>query len=683
MEKLKDLISFHAYRAILTLQEAYSAILPYLLILSLITLVIAFLKFSGVEPVLFDVGYFRSILEGLDLFSSVVIVISVAYFFAQRYDLSAIIAATLALATYVTVMVTEESGVSITAGYTHGFAIQTLFIPVFSTVVLHWLYPRLSLKFPLNDHNMHIYRMFDYLYAFVAAYLLVLVGYEGLDWVLDHAIDRLEEATEGIALPPLVEVALRKTGGHLLWFLGIHGDFTVQSIFGKAIQGDDLFTNLTTAEFIRLFVTPGGAGAGMGLLIALLVLAREGILRTVARISIPLVVFNINTLLIYAVVVFNPFLLGAFILTPLLNMLIAYTALIVHPVAFEAHDVLWNMPVFYNAYLKSGGDGYILGLQLMLIVIDSVIYGYALRRYFRSQSQNIQVLKLERALNLPHITHVDSRVQSFLAHRRILTSSLQLEKVLEKIHDDNMLLYFQPKISLQTGACDHFEALLRYRYLGGKITYPDFMPLLEETGLSTTIDVWVAQKAGEILSAWSEREHFRPTISINLHPDTLVNPSALSAILDVLEGHSIVFEIIERSFAGEARFLEGLRKIQDRGFAIAIDDYGVGYSNLESLITQRIEEIKLDKILLDRLSHPKGRIVYRHIITLGHDLNLRIVSEGVETHEQALMLAQMGVDMAQGFYFSRALPPKEVPGYARTFDLGRYLPERLTIRHVG
>jgi len=684
MDQLKETLSFHLSRTILTLQEAYSAILPYLLVLSIVSMMMAFFKFTGLQPLLFDTEYLRSILGVLDLFSSVVIVISVAYFFAQRYDVSPIIAATLSMATYATVMVTEESGVSFMFGYTHGFAIQTLFVPIITTILLYWLYPHLSLKIPLTDQNRHIYRVFNYLYPFIATFFLVMLGYEALDWVLDHTLDELSDMISTVSLPHLLEIALRETGIQLLWFVGIHGDYTIQSLLGKSMFDHDLFPGLTTGEFVRIFVTPGGAGAGLALLIALLALARDGMLRTISRISIPLVLFNINTLLIYAVVVFNPFLFGAFIVTPLINLLISYTALTIHPVLFEhGREVLENSPVIVNGWLKSSGSTYVLALQLILLVIDVFIYGYALRRYIRSQSHSTQVLSIQNALKLPAIPQVDTHVQSFKAHRRILASSLQLDRTLSQIHDDNMLVHFQPKISLQTGECNHFEALLRYRYLGGRIAYPDFMPLIEDAGLTPMIDLWVAREVGRTLTAWRERDRFRPTISINLHPDTLVNTETLETILNALKGHRVVFEIIERSFTGGAKTLEGLRMIQDHGFAIAIDDYGIGYSNLESLITHRIQEIKLDKTLLDRLDQPRGRIVYRHIISLGHDLNLRIVAEGVETHQHALTLAQMGVDMAQGFYFSKALPPKEIPGYARSFDLGRYLPERLTVHHAG
>ncbi len=684
MERLKETFSFHLSRTILTLQEAYSAILPYLLILSFVSMMMAFFRFTGLQPILFDTDYLRSILGALDLFSSVVIVITLAYFFAQRYDVSPIIAATLSMATYTTVMVTEESGASFMFGYTHGFAIQTLFVPVVTTLLLHWIYPKLSLRIPLTDQNRHIYRVFNYLYPFLVTYFIVMLGYEGLDWILDHTLDDLGDWMSAVTLPHLLEMALRETGIQLLWFVGIHGDYTIQSLMGMDLFDQDLFPGITTGEFVRIFVTPGGAGAGLALLIALLILARDGMLRTISRISIPLVLFNINTLLVYAVVVFNPFLFGAFVLTPLLNMLVAYIALTIHPVVFDsAKEALQNSPVIVNGWLKSGGNTYVLVLQLSLLLIDVFIYAYAVRRYLHAQSHSTQVLSLENALKLPHFTQADTNVQSFKAHRRILTSTLQLDRVLTQIHDDNMLVYFQPKISLQTGACNHFEALLRYRYLGGRIAYPDFMPLFEEAGLVPTIDLWVARRVGQTLTAWQKRERFRPTVSVNLHPDTLVRTDTLIEILDALEGHQVVFEIIERSFTGGAKTIEGLRMIQERGFAIAIDDYGVGYSNLESLISHRIVEIKLDKILLDHLDQSKGRIVYRHIIALGHDLNLRIVAEGVETHEHALTLAQMGVDMAQGFYFSKALPPKEVPGYARSFDLSRYLPERLTVRHAG
>jgi len=682
-KKIRGYLSFHGVRAILTLQEAYSAILPYLLVVSFVSMAMVALKFFGIENTLVDIGYLRSILGVLDLFSSIVIVIAISYFFAQRYDLSPVVAATLAIATYGTVMITEESGASFMFGYTHGFAVQTLLVPIISTLVLYLLYPRFSLNIPLIDHNKHIYQMINYLYAFAAAYLLVTIGYEGADFVLDYLSDLAEEHLQSLAIPPLIEIALREVGINLFWFVGIHGDYTVQSIVGKSLHHHELFPGLTAGEFVRLFVTPGGAGAGAGLLFALLFTAKDSMLRTVSRLSIPLVAFNINTLLIYAIIVFNPYLFGAFVLIPLLNLVIAYTVLSLHTIAFQSGVAVWDLPVLVNAYIKGGGHEHVMVLQVLIITVDAFIYAYALRRYFRSQSKASHVLTLERALKLPETIRSEAHVQSFQTKRRILSSSIQLDRALSQISEDNMFVYFQPKIAIERGECGHAEALLRYRSVGGKITYPDFMPLIEEAGLSPTIDVWVAQEVKRIMTHWTQRQHFHPTVSVNLHPDTLASPSALESIINTLKGERIVFEIVERSFTGNPNVLSGLQRIQEHGFEIAIDDYGVGYSNLEAIIAHNVSEIKLDKALLDRLDQGKGRIVYEHIVQLGKRLGLRVVAEGVEKEEEVLELVQMQVDIVQGFFFSKAIPAKDLPVFARDFDLNSYLPGWDTARSAG
>ncbi len=682
-EKIRNYFSFHGVRAILTLQEAYSAILPYLLLISFVSMAMVLMRFLHIENPFMDAEYLRTILGGLDLFSSIVIVIAVAYFFAQRYHLSSIIASTLAIAAYATVMITEESGASFMFGYTHGFAVQTLVVPFASTLMLHFFYPRLSLRIPLRDHNRHIYEMFNYLYAFIAAYLLLVIGYEAADLVLDQLGDVIEEAMEEVAIPPLIEIALREVWIDLFWFVGVHGDYTVQSIVGKSLYTDELFPGLTAGEFVRLFVTPGGAGAGAGMLIALLITAKKGMLRTISRLSIPLVAFNINTLLIYAIVVFNPYFLVAFVLIPLLNLLFAYAILTLDPIVFQAGVHVTDAPLIINAYLKSGGNGHTVVLQLLIIAIDSLLYTYVARRYFRSQSHASQVLVLERALQLPETIRADAQVRSFQAKRHILSSSVQLDRVLSQINEDNMMVYFQPKISLEDGSCTHVEALLRYRNIGGKIAFPGFMPLIEEAGLSPVIDAWVAQEVKRIMDVWARKHRFRPTVSINLHPDTLASSSALEGILSTLGGEAVVFEIVERSFAGNEKVLAGLHRIQEHGFEIAIDDYGVGYSNLEAVITHNINEIKLDKVLLDRLEQKKGRIVYEHIVQLGRDLGLRVVAEGVETLEQVETLMQMHVDIVQGFYFSRAIPAKDVPDFVRSFDPSNYLSGWDTVCNAG
>ena len=175
--------------------------------------------------------------------------------------------------------------------------------------------------------------------------------------------------------------------------------------------------------------------------------------------------------------------------------------------------------------------------------------------------------------------------------------------------------------------------------------------------------MWVSQRVKHDLDQW-KKENFTPQISINLHPHTLMDSKSIHTIIETLRGEDIVFEILEKSFIFGDKSIENLKKLQKEGFLISIDDFGVGYSNLETLLQHAFQEIKLDKALVDSIEERRGYLVCSKIIELCRDLGYRVVVEGVETAAQYRLAKEAGADLIQGFYFSAALPPDQARQFA-------------------
>jgi len=660
---------------IVTMQEAYSAIIPYFLLLSILALLIELSRYFQIPILGIDTQEFSSVVDSLDLFASIVTAMSIAYFVARRLETSTIMAMILAIASYATVMVLEESDALFLYGYSYGFVIQTIFIPVFSTVMLRLLYPYFNMGIPIEDQNMHIYQLINYLFVFLGAYFVTILCYEAIDYVMDGLIDMLDEY-DFSAIPMELLAFGRNLVVSFFWFLGIHGDHTVGAIFGTALLGKEIVPSLTLEEFNTLFVYLGGSGVGIAILVSLLMYAKEGILKTISRISVPFVFFNIDILLIYAVIVFNRYLLIPFLLVPLLNFGIAYGVLEVMPVAFMPDvELTWMTPIFLNSYLKSGGNMEVLLLQAVLVVVDTLIYAYFMKRFFEAKSHILQVERLQKSFDLPYKIQINNKNRPIFAYKSMIDTSVKLEQVIAKIDVKRLMLYFQPKISMATGQCGHLEALIRYQYPNGKVAVPEFLALVEETQMSPIVDMWVVKEVAAILNEWEEQGAKLPTVSINLHPDTLSNMPTLKAIAKILDGRQIVFEVIERSFMEGKSGIEGFNFLQSKGFGIAIDDYGVGYSNLEFILNYRVDELKIDKNIIDRLDDEKGALVCEHVIAMGKHLNIDVTAEGVETIETTILLERMGISYIQGFYFSAAIPKDAVLGFMEHFRLENKIPE--------
>ena len=159
---MKKSIQREIARIITTFQEAYSAIIPYFLLISFVTLFISIFRYFGLKISFIDHTYLKALVEVLSIFSSIVIVTALSYFFAKRFQISTIIAITLAIGAYVTVIFIESPLDLFLGSKNYGFAVQTLFIPIVSTLFLHYAYPKFSLGLPLEDENIHIYRLFRY-----------------------------------------------------------------------------------------------------------------------------------------------------------------------------------------------------------------------------------------------------------------------------------------------------------------------------------------------------------------------------------------------------------------------------------------------------------------------------------------------------------------------------------------
>ena len=621
------------------------------------------LKYLEISVYDIDADTVAKLLETFNTFSSIVASIAIAYFFAIRFKVSEIIAITLSVATFTTILLIESSTIPIELPY--GFTPASLLNPIVSTWFLAYFFPKLSLNIPLRDENRHIYRLFNYLFVFIAAYLATIIFYFLIDSVMDRLIEQINQLH--IALPAIITLALRDFSVQLFWFFGIHGEHTVNALFGKEVLDTLMLPNLTYGEFNRLFVVIGGAGVGLGLCISLYLYAKEEMVRLITKISLPFVLFNINTLLTYAIIVLNRFFLIPFLFLPLFNLLVAYLALQWIPCSFTHYYITWITPVFLDALLKTNGNISIFLLQGFLLLFDTLIYIYFTKRFVASQSLLTHKETLEENLEIPNELRSKEHIHAFHAQKEIIEANVKVEEIIQLLTHHKLHIYYQPKIDIIHNRCSHFEALLRLEH-NGTMESPHFLNTLETAGMASIIDIWVCKQVKQHLSQW-QKEDYRPHISINLHPDTIKSDDTISKIINILDGYDVVFEIIERTFLFGNNTASNIQRLQKNGFAIVIDDFGSGYSSLETITQHTIKELKLDKSLIDIIEEKKGFLVCKHTVNLCHEMGCAIVAEGVETQKQLEIVRSIGVDFVQGYYFSPAISFEEIKTYCQQFNI--------------
>ena len=233
---------------------------------------------------------------------------------------------------------------------------------------------------------------------------------------------------------------------------------------------------------------------------------------------------------------------------------------------------------------------------------------------------------------------------------------------------NQFVIYFQPIMDLATGRIRKAEALIRWQHpQRGLIEPMEFIQLAEETGLINEIGDWVFKESARWAKRWRDQFAHDFQISVNVSPVQFMSEGlsceAWSEYLRGigLAGQSIVIEITEGLLLKAATGVtDKLLKFRDAGIQVAIDDFGTGYSSLSYLKKFDIDYLKIDKSFVDNLEMDSNDMVLSEaIIVMAHKLGLKVIAEGVETAAQRRLLSDAGCDYAQGYLFSRAVPPED------------------------
>ncbi|MEM8594304.1 MAG: EAL domain-containing protein, partial [Pseudomonadota bacterium] len=422
------------------------------------------------------------------------------------------------------------------------------------------------------------------------------------------------------------------------------------------------FSGMTYQNISELYVFLGGSGATLGLVISILINQKDKHSTKIAKLAAPFSLFNINEIMVFGLpVILNKNFLIPFITVPLINLAISFAVLYFYPIPVFS-EVSWTTPIFLNAYLSTDGNMMAILLQAILLTVNVWIYSYYFKHYTAAQSNEARYNNL--ASNLDIIPRLKSRedISANKAQTSIIKSNHKVNEITKLLNTETLMVYYQPKINVLSGTCNHYEALLRLKMSDGKISGPFFLENLELAGLAPIIDLWVCKEVKRQIGLLKKRG-MNPKISVNIHPDTISDEYAIKDIQDILKGEDIEFEIIERQLLSSERAKSNLFSLKEKGFSISIDDFGVGYTSFETLHALPIDVVKLDKSLIDIIDQKKGFLICRHISNLCASLGYDIVAEGVETKEQLDVLKRLDIKYIQGYYFSPAIPMESMSDF--------------------
>lgn len=242
---------------------------------------------------------------------------------------------------------------------------------------------------------------------------------------------------------------------------------------------------------------------------------------------------------------------------------------------------------------------------------------------------------------------------------------LELESDLRHALDQNeFVLYYQPQFSGDGKRLTGAEALLRWRHPRRGLVPPgDFIPVLKELGLVVDVGDWVISEACRQLKTWHQNKVRVPKVSVNISARQFSDGQLGTRIATILKDTGLPpacleLELTESILMREVNeALHILDSLKNLGLSIAVDDFGTGYSSLNYLKQFPIDVLKIDRTFVDGLpSGEQDAQIARAIIAMAHSLNLAVIAEGVETHEQLDFLREHGCDEVQGYLFGRPMP---------------------------
>jgi EAL domain-containing protein (putative c-di-GMP-specific phosphodiesterase class I) len=260
-------------------------------------------------------------------------------------------------------------------------------------------------------------------------------------------------------------------------------------------------------------------------------------------------------------------------------------------------------------------------------------------------------------------------MQEQAQQRLYLVNSLR-----DALEKNQLEVYYQPIIEVSTGKAVKAEALLRWHHpVLGMVSPAVFIPLAEETDLIQEIGRWVFCQAADMAKRWNmlSGENELRKVSINMSPRQLIKGSGDQIVIDylraiALDSIHIVVEITEGLLLDDSPHItEKLERLRNNGIQLSLDDFGTGYSAMAYLKKFDINYLKIDRSFVCELeTNSDDRAITEAIVVMAHRLGLKVIAEGVETEGQRALLATVGCEYIQGYFYAKPMPIEAFLSYA-------------------
>ncbi|GLU33650.1 EAL domain-containing protein [Trinickia caryophylli] len=461
----------------------------------------------------------------------------------------------------------------------------------------------------------------------------------------------------------------------LLWLFGIHGPNALYEIQRQVLApagAANLAAAATSAtppfvftyEFFAAFARMGGSGGTLSLVFALVLAGRAERGRRLALFAMLPALFNVNELVLFGLpIVLNPVYAIPFILTPVVQILIAYAATAAHLMPKTGFAIAWTTPALYSGYAVTGSLSGTL-VQALALAAGTVIYIPFVR-----MAEHL-ALKREREALVSLLDIAEAPPRSPHAARYIglagdpgrLAASLAGDFQIALKTEGQIFLEFQPQVDSRTGRIFGVEALLRWEHPSlGRVAPPIVITLADELDQTDVLGLQILSLACRQRSIWRNALPDDFVMSVNLSPRQLLDPHFDIKVMDILRREAVLPSMLELEITEstillpDVNALGNLKRLRETGVKVAVDDFGMGHTSLHYLRLLPLDTVKIDRSLADVSRGSVNEHIVKSIADLSRTLNLSLVVEGVETEWQLARLSALGCHRFQGYFFSRPL----------------------------
>lgn len=327
--------------------------------------------------------------------------------------------------------------------------------------------------------------------------------------------------------------------------------------------------------------------------------------------------------------------------------------------------ILWDCGVDGAAYIADK----LTCAAVKVEGIDATVGMSAGISVFPEDGEDYQALLKNADIAMYHAKNSGRRKYEFFTpamNIRVKERSHLATEIRNALDFNQLVLFYQPRINMETGKISGVEALLRWQHPEKGFVLPgDFLPVAIESGLIRRISEWVILNACRQINLWQHHKVNVP-VSVNITPAYFLSKDFedyLRAILweTRISPDSLELEMKEDLIMSDPlKVFEKLTSMKSLGIKLTIDDYGTGFSSLLFLQKNAVEKLKIDQTFVKNLAQKTDRDLIHAMISVGHSMNVIVVAEGIENAEQFAFLKHEGCDEGQGYYFCRPMPADEL-----------------------